>query len=155
MKIKDSVEPVTGEVTLTLRYIHAVKKDGSLDSSHCAECEDEFSKLIGTKVTTRYSINTETLIMEATSTFSPSKLEPLEISVSLNALGLSGRYAFGSFRPPNFPAAYAVLFSIDLQFNDPTSTFVLFGPKGTDFNCVVSSSDDVVNSPEKEKFKVE
>ena len=115
-------ELVSGKVTLNLKYVSALKQNGSPDPSHCSACETQLSNLIDIPVTTEYSINTKTNIISAESSFYlPDKNK--EIKVKLNALGLSDSYSFGVFRPTDFPEAYAVLFSINREFKDPTSSF--------------------------------
>ncbi|WP_157633800.1 hypothetical protein [Thioflavicoccus mobilis] len=150
----------TGTATTELQYVHAVQENGSPDTGHDADCEkqlsDENSRFVGMSVRTTYEINTSTNMMSAESTFpAPQSMEPLELTVELSSLGISDVYAFGTFKPSMVPEAYAILFSIDHEFEDATSTFVIYGPEGEGYNCVISSSEDADSSAVAGKFKEE
>lgn len=150
----------TGKVTNKLQFIHAVKKNGSPAPEFDAACKKQLSqpptKFIGLPVTTTYGINPTTLKMSAVSSFpSPNPPNPMLLSVPLKPLGIAGTYAFGSFAPPQLPSAYAVLFSIDKSFVKSKSTFVIYGPKGKPYNCVISSDRMITTSAEASQFKSE
>jgi hypothetical protein len=150
----------TGSATVKLQFVHAVQSTGAADPKHDAACKKQLSgvnsKYIGMKVKTDYSINTKTLMMSAKSMFpSPHSTQPLELTVNLNALGIAKTYAFGTFKPAELPEAYAVLFSISEKFTDPKSTFVVYGPKGQEYNCVISSAKATFKTAESSKFGID
>jgi hypothetical protein len=149
-----------GEHKVRLQYVHAVQMNGSPDPAHDADCEKQLSqptsKFVGMPVSTKYDINSKTLMMSAESMFpSPVTTQPLEIKIGLDALGLRGTYAFGKFRPAGLSNVYAVLFSIKEDFTDPVSTFVVFGPPEQQHNCVISSAMNAARLTESGKFKAE
>ncbi len=146
-----------GTAKVRVQYVHAVQKNGSPAPAHDAACRHQVSspdsKFVGMSVSTTYDINTKTLTMSADSTFpSPHSTQPLELKVNLNALGMKGIYAFGAFKPSAVPQVYAVLFSVNENFTKPKSTFVVYGPQGENYNCVISSAKDAAKSPEAGKF---
>jgi hypothetical protein len=150
-----NANPHTGKATVKLEYVHAVQENGSLDPAHNAACQKQVSNFIGLPVTSTYSIDTQSLKMSANSAFpSPNKIEPLELKVDLPPLGIANIYAFGTFRPPVLKQAYGILFSVSTKYDSPNSTFILFGPKGENYNCVISSSKDAKESAESSKFGV-
>lgn len=153
-------EAHTGTATVKLEHVYAVKQTGSADPAHDAACKKQLSmpgsKYVGMPVKTKYSIDPKTLIMSATSSFpSPVATQPLELNVDLNALGIAGSYSFGAFRPSVLPGAYAVLFSTSLKYTDAKSTFVVFGPKDQEYNCVISSAKMPFKEAESAKFGVD
>ena len=121
-----------GQVDLTLSTITALKLNGSPNPAKDADCHVRFESWIGQKVATSYKINTSTLIESATSVFQSKTYE-------LHPLGLSNVYAFGLFMAtsPTQPI-YAVLFSINTDFSNPTSKFV--ANLNPDTNCLISSN---------------
>ena len=137
--------PSQGVVTLKLTQITAVKQNGSPDPGSDAACREQLSQpgsqYLGLSVTTRYAIDTQSQTVYATSTFaSVTATPPQEVSVELHALGLSDSYAFGRYRPDNVPGVYGVLFSLNRWMGDPASRFIVFGPEGKDYNCVIASA---------------
>lgn len=149
-----------GTAKVKLQYVHAVQQNGSPAPAHDAACRHQLSspnsKFVGMPVSTSYDIDTKTLMMSAESMFpSPHSMQPLEFTVNLNALGMKGVYAFGAFKPTEVSEVYAVLFSISEKFERPSSTFVVYGPKGGDYNCVISSAKDAAKHPEAGRFKEE
>jgi len=134
----------TGKVSVTLSYVRAVKQTGSPDPGHDKDCTDQLkqptSKYIGMPVSTSYSIDPDTLIESATSSFpSPNATKPIQLSAKLSPLGIAGVYAFGAFRPSALPNAY-VLFQIGLDFKNPVSTFLVLNEPSVGYNCSISSS---------------
>lgn len=147
----------TGSATLKLQYVYGLQQNGSADPAHDADCKKQLSqiqsKYMGMTVKTTYSIDPKTLMMSAKSSFaSPVATQPLQLSVDLNALGIASSYSFGTFQPAVLPGAYAVLFSVDLKYAQPKSTFVVFGPKGQTYNCLISSDKMPFKSAESAKF---
>lgn len=150
----------TGSAKVTLQYVYGLQQNGSHDPAHDAACKKQLSSInsnyMGMPVTTKYSINTKSLMMSATSSFpSPQSTTPLELNVQLSALGIAGSYSFGTFKPAVLPDVYSVLFSISKQFNDAKSSFVVFGPKGQTYNCLISSAPAPFKTPESAKFRME
>jgi len=91
-------------------------------------------------VTTNYSIDPQTLIESATSSFpSPNATKPIQLTAKLHPLGVAGVYAFGAFKPPALPEAY-VLFQIGTNFKNAESTFLVLNPSSTGYNCSISSA---------------
>jgi hypothetical protein len=137
----------TGTETVKLSYVQALSEAGTPMPTMDASCKQFASNYVGMPVKTQYSIDTETLIMQAQSSFpSPQKTQPLELSVKLNALGIAGSYDFASYRPAVVPGLYAVIFNLNKDFTNAVSSMLLFGPEGLDYNCLVSSSADTDRS---------
>lgn len=146
----------TGNATVKLQYVRGVLQNGSPDPAHDAACKKQLSspnsRFVGMQVQTQYSIDTQTLMMSARSTFpSPQSLQPLELNVDLNPLGIAGSYSFGAFRPAALPDSY-VFFSISTKFTGATSTFLVLGTKGQTYNCMISSTKAAFKTPESAKF---
>lgn len=145
-----------GTATLRLTTVKATLPNGSPDPAHDAACKKQLSqpqsKYLGLTVKTDYTVDPQTLKMSATSHFaSPNGTQPLQLSVDLNALGLQGSYSFGTFKPAVLPDVYGVLFSVSKQFTKPSSSFIVFGPKG-EYNCVASSNPAPFKDAASEKF---
>jgi hypothetical protein len=142
--------PVTGTAKVQLRYVFATLQTGQPDHKpeDTAACRKQVSspssRYLGVTVSTRYSIDAQTLMMSATSMLpSPVATQPLMLSIQLKPLGIAGEYAFGAFKPAALPNTY-VLFSIGTDFKGPTSSvLVLNGDK--DYNCLVTSSPTPFN----------
>jgi|GEM_PF-5725846 len=121
-----NAEPHVGKVTQTLSNAYALAPN----SSPLPE-KDEFCKanngLLGQEMTTKYSVNTQTLIETAVSKLGAKiyKLHPL---------GLADQYAFGLYQ--NGPV-WAVLFSTSTSFDQSTSSAAV---KEDGFTCVYSSA---------------
>ena len=77
-------------MTVAMRYISALKLNGSPDPGKNPACHRKFANLIGTRAVTTYVINPESLMMSAKTNFASQTYD-------LNALGLAGQYAFGQF----------------------------------------------------------
>jgi hypothetical protein len=102
-------------------------------------------------VATDYSIDSKTLIMSASSKMpSPQRTTPLALTIPLSALGISGQYAFGAFRPSELPNTY-VLFSINTEFKMPESSILVLN-EGEKFNCLVTSNAHPFSNELKSKF---
>ncbi len=120
-----------GRVTLTLSSIKALTLSGSLDPAHDMDCRAEFGRLLTEKITTSYSVNTETLIMSASSKFQGRQYK-------LNALVAKGKYEFGVFRPSSNLPLYAVLFQVGGDFTSSSSKLILNLNKQS--NCEIGST---------------
>jgi hypothetical protein len=146
----------TGTVSVVLKNVHGVLNTGAPDPAHDVACRTQLSnissKYVGLPVKTTYSINTQTGVMTAQSTFpSPNSAQPLQLTAVMHPLGLSGVYSFGGFRPPTLPNAY-VLFSISTQFTNAKSTFLVINA-GKNYNCVISSDSNIFSSAESVRLK--
>lgn len=119
-----------GTVSVTLKTIKALTQSGSPDPAHDKDCGAKYGNLRQQRVTTSYKINTETMIMSASSTFQGKRYD-------LNPLGTAGNYAFGVFRPSSNLPVYAVLFQITTQFTNPSSELNL--NLSEQVNCLLSS----------------
>jgi len=122
-----------GTVSVSMRYISALKQNGSPDPAKNPACRKKFGNLLGMKAVTTYDINTQTNMMSAKTEFSSQTYD-------LHPLGLAGKYAFGQFFRPALPplGVYAATFIISLKFTNPVSNFLLTLDPET--NCLVSSS---------------
>lgn len=122
-----------GTVTVAMRYISALKLNGSPDPGKNPACHRKFRNLIGARAVTTYIINPQTLMMSAKTNFASQTYD-------LNALGLAGQYAFGQFFRPALPplGVYAATFAISLKFTNPVNRFVLTLDPET--NCLLSNS---------------
>ncbi len=137
--------PVTGTKEIKLTQVFATLPGGGQDQKpeDVAACRAQVSapgsRYLDTVVTTRYSIDAQSLKMTASSSLpSPKATQPLSITVPLAPLGIAGQYAFGAFRPAALPNTY-VLFSIGLDFKAANSSvLVLNSDKG--YNCLVTSN---------------
>ena len=138
-------ESHTGTVSVNLDYVYAIALNGAPIPDKDAECKGKFSNYIGKPVETTYDINPQTMIEYAESTFN-------SMSFKLSALGISGQYTLAIFNPSNFPEAYGVYFTIATNFTNPRSSILFFNG---DFNCLLSSQDDLAQSAESSKFSVE
>ena len=122
-----------GTAIVTLKFIKALAPNGSPDPAHLKDCIAKYRALLGKKVVTTYDINTQTLIMSATSTFQGKPY-------NLNALGLANVYAFGVFGVS--AEIYSVGFEISHQFTNAASSLGMNLTPGTPGGdtCVVSSN---------------
>ncbi|MBM7124440.1 hypothetical protein ACFFJT_18330 [Dyella flava] len=149
--------PVTGTAKVQLTHVFATLQTGQPDPKpeDTAACRKQVSapnsRYLNDFVTTRYSIDTKSLMMSATSSLpSPHVTEPLEISIPLSPLGLANQYAFGAFRPAGLPGTY-VLFSIGLDFKGAKSSVLVLNAD-KDYNCLVSSDPKPFNGGLSAKF---
>jgi hypothetical protein len=140
-----SGKTIAGTAKTKMVSIRATKNTGSPDPGKDGACHAKFGVLIGKVATTSYTINTITLMMSATTIFEKR-------TYNLSALGIAKTYSFGKFfNPPQPPLnVYAVLFSLNLQGNNPVSTFSLVLDSET--NCVVSSARDPFTTVTAERF---
>jgi len=150
----------TGSAAVKLQYVYGLQQTGSPDPAHDADCKkqlsDAQSKYVGMSVKTTYSIDPKTMMMSAKSSFSsPVATQPLQLTADLNALGIASSYSFGTFRPTVLPGAYAVLFSVDLKYAEPKSTFVVLGPKDQTYNCLISSAKMPFKAAESVKYSAD
>ena len=82
-------EEKQGTETVELTQIFAVQNTGSRAPSMDAACKEKYGSRVGSKVTSKYDINTTTLIMTADS-------EVFSVPVVLHPLGIMGIYSFMS-----------------------------------------------------------
>ncbi|WP_284319489.1 hypothetical protein [Dyella acidisoli] len=136
--------PVTGTAKVQLTHVFATLQTGQPDPKpeDTAACRKQVSspnsRYFGVTVTTRYSIDAQSLMMSASSSLpSPKATLPLMLTIQLSALGLANQYAFGAFRPTALPDTY-VLFSIGLDFKGAKSSVLVLNAD-KDYNCLVTS----------------
>lgn len=154
-KAATKAEANTGSASVVLKYVKAVLPTGAPTPGQDAACTKQLSavtsRYVGLTVKTKYSIDTQTLIMSAKSSFaSPVSTQPLQLTVPMHPLGLSSNYSFGAFRPVQLKNAY-VLFSISKQFTNPQSTFLILN-ESLPYNCVISSNPEPLSSAESTRF---
>ena len=122
-----------GTKTVTLTHVFGVKMTGSRDPSADAACKDKYGSYLGQKITSKYDINTKTLIMTASSNVFGTDVE-------LHPLGLSTSYSFMSDGVPQALAdkgVSRVIFSVKLNYSNPESD-IMAGLNDTN-NCVMSN----------------
>lgn len=136
--------PVTGTAKVKLTNVFATLQSGQLDRKpeDAAACRKQVSSIdsryLGITVSTRYSVDTQTLIMTASSTLpSPQATKPVLLTIKLAPLGIAGQYAFGAFHPSALPGTY-VLYSMGTDFKSPESSVLVLN-QGKDYNCLVTS----------------
>ena len=136
--------PVTGSAKVKLTHVFATLQNGQPDTKpeDIAACKKQVSapnsRYLGITVTTKYSVDPQSLIMSASSTLpSPHATKPLVLTVKLSPLGIAGEYAFGAFRPTELPDTY-VLFSMGTDFKGAKSSILVLN-EGKEYNCLVSS----------------
>lgn len=149
--------PVTGTARVQLTHVFATLQNGSPDQKpeDIAACRKQVSqptsRYLGITVTTRYSVDPQSLIMSASSSLpSPMATQPLVLTVKLSPLGLAGQYAFGAFRPAVLPKNY-VLFSMGTDFKGAKSSILVLN-EGKDYNCLVSSEATPFNGGLSDKL---
>lgn len=142
--------PVQGKASVRLTHVFATLQTGSPDKKpeDTAACRKQVSapgsRYLGITVTTQYSIDAQTMMMNAASSLpSPQATKPLLLTVKLSPLGIAGQYAFGAFRPTALPNNY-VLFSIGLDFKGAKSSVLVLN-EGKDYNCLVTSDPTPFN----------
>jgi len=151
---------VTGTAKVKLQSVVPVLQNGSPDTNpkDAAACKKQVSspnsRYLGITVSSKYSINPDSLIMSASSSLpSPHATQPLELTIPLNPLGIEGEYAFGAFKPTALPNTY-VLFSVNKSYKNPQSSILVLN-QGQAFNCLVSSDSKAAHGSLKAKLKVE
>jgi hypothetical protein len=127
-----AAKEVTGTVTLQLKHLFGRTTNGARKPSADKLCRTTFGYLTGNARTT-YKIDPQTLIMSAETTFHSTAYD-------LNAIGLSGKYAFAFRQSPigRTPPVYLVNFAISLQFTNPHSNVGLSLDPET--NCQLTDS---------------
>lgn len=143
--------PVKGTAKVQLKHVFATLQNGQIDTKpeDIAACRKQVSspssRYLGITVTTRYSVDPQSLIMSAESTLpSPQATKPLMLTIKLNPLGIAGEYAFGAFRPSALPDTY-VLFSMGTDFKGAKSSILVLN-EGKEYNCLVSSDPEPFKS---------
>lgn len=126
-------EHKTGTEAVKLSQVFAVKMNGSRDPSMDGACKDKYGQYLGQTVTSKYDINTETLIMYATSNV-------FGATVDLHPMGLSTSYSFMSDGVPKAMAdkgVMQVVFSLKLDFTHPEND--IMADLNATHNCVMSN----------------
>ena len=128
-------EERSGTETVELSRIFAVQNNGSRAPGMDAACKEKHDSRLGSKITSKYDINTTTLIMSAES-------EVFSIPVRLYPMGISGVYAFmsdGVGDQLEKEGVKRVIFSVSMQFDNPESDIMM----GLDenYNCILSNKD--------------
>ena len=121
-----------GTTKTRMKELHSLTTLGTHDIEKDRNCFTTFNGLLGDEAVTTYNIDPSTLTMSAKVTFKGQDYD-------LEALGIGGAYAFGSFvNPPSQPLnAYGVIYSISPKFASPMNEFILVRDDGT--KCVLSS----------------
>ena len=139
-----STKTITSTARVTLNYTSAIHRNGAAYPQKDKECAHHFSNnnsyYQGLTVATTYSINAATDRMTATTSFkSPNKSVGENTAIPLMPLHFEDKYGFAAFT-----ATHHYLFTLDKNFKNPISAFVIINAN-QDFNCVISSQSDVVN----------
>jgi hypothetical protein len=149
--------PVTGTAKVQLTHVFATLQTGQPDQKpeDNAACRKQVSspnsRYLGITVTTRYSVDPQTLIMSASSMLpSPQATKPIMLTIKLSPLGIAGQYAFGAFRPTALPGTY-VLYSMGTDFKGAKSSVLVLN-EGKDYNCLVTSDPSPFNGGLSDKF---
>ena len=139
--------PVIGTAKVKLTHVFATLQNGQPDTKpeDIAACKKQVSapgsRYLGITVTTKYSVDPQSLIMSASSSLpSPQATKPLMLTIKLSPLGIAGEYAFGAFRPTELPNTY-VLYSMGTDFKGAKSSILVLN-EGKDYNCLVSSDPE-------------
>lgn len=135
---------ITATERLTLRYVSAIQTNGAALPSADNECKtwlsSENNHYMNLKVATTYSVNAGNERMSATSSFqSPDKKIADDVAMPLTSLGFEDKYGFAAIT-----ATHYYLFTVDKNFKNPVSTFILLNPN-QDYHCAISSQSNVVN----------
>lgn len=126
-------EQKSGSETVALSQVYGVTMTGSRDPSADGACKQKYGGYLGQKITSKYDINTKTLIMSATSTV-------FGVPVVLHPMGLSTSYSFMSDGVPKAledKGVMRVIFSMTRAFKNPESH--IMGTLNTTDNCVLSN----------------
>lgn len=149
--------PVTGTAKVKLTHVFATLQNGQTDTKpeDIAACRKQVSsptsRYLGITVTTRYSVDPQSLIMSASSMLpSPVATKPVMLTIKLAPLGIEGQYAFGAFRPTALPDTY-VLYSMGTDFKGAKSSILVLN-QGKDYNCLVTSDPTPFNGGVSAKF---
>ncbi len=128
-------EEKSGTETVELSRIFAVQNTGSRAPAMDAACKEKYGFRLGSKVTSKYDINTISLIMTAES-------EVFSVPVQLHPLGISGIYAFmsdGVGDQLEKEGVERVIFSVSSQFDNPESDIMM--KLDESYNCILSNKD--------------
>jgi hypothetical protein len=126
-------EQKTGSETVVLTQVYGVAMNGSRDPAADGACKAKYGGYLGQKITTKYDINTQTLIMTATS-------DVFGTPVLLHPMGISTSWSFMSDGVPKALEAKGVervIFSMTLDFKNPESD--IMGTLDAKDNCVLSN----------------
>lgn len=128
-------EEKSGSETVELTYIFAVQNTGSPAPSMDASCKEKYGSHLGSKVTSKYNINTTTLIMSSESMV-------FSVPVQLHPLGISGIYSFmsdGVGEQLEKEGVHRVIFSISTNYDNPESDIML--NLDDSYNCILSNKE--------------
>ncbi|WP_233843819.1 hypothetical protein [Dyella sp. 2HG41-7] len=149
--------PVTGTAKVRLTHVFATLQTGQPDQKpeDIAACRKQVSspnsRYLGITVSTRYSVDPQSMIMSASSMLpSPQATKPVILTIKLAPLGIQGQYAFGAFRPAAMPDTY-VLYSMGTDFKGAKSSILVLN-EGKAFNCLVTSDASPFSGGVSEKL---
>lgn len=128
-------EEKSGTETVELTRIFAVQNTGLRAPGMDAACKDKYGARLGSKVISKYDINTVSLIMTADS-------EVFSVPVELHPLGITGIYSFmsdGVGDKLEKEGVSRVIFSISTRFDDPESDIMM--NLDANYNCILSNKD--------------
>lgn len=128
-------EEKTGTESVELTKIFAVQNNGSRAPDMDAACKEKHGARLGSKITSKYDINTVSLIMTAQS-------EVFSVPVVLHPMGITGVYAFmsdGVGEQLEKEGVERVIFSISTQFDNPESDIMM--SLDENYNCILSNKD--------------
>ncbi len=129
-----SAEERSGSETVELTHLFAVQNSGTGEPSKDEACKAKHGSRLGSKITSKYSINTESLIMSAES-------EVFSVPVELHPMGITGIYAFMSDGVGGLEkeGVERVIFSISAKFDNPDIDIMM----GLDenYNCILSNKE--------------
>lgn len=124
-----------GAETVELTHIFAVQNTGSRAPSMDAACKAKHGSRLGSKIVSKYDINTATLIMSAESVV-------FSVPVQLHPMGITGIYAFmsdGVGDKLEKEGVERVIFSISTKFDNPESDIMMDLDKN--YNCILSNKN--------------
>lgn len=128
-------EEKSGTETVELNRIFAVQNTGSRAPDMDAACKERYGSRLGSKITSKYDINTTTLIMTAES-------EVFSVPVQLHPMGITGVYAFMSDGVGDQLAKEGVervIFTLSSEFDNPESDIMM--DLDENYNCILSNKD--------------
>jgi hypothetical protein len=126
-------EEKSGTETVELTYVFAVSNPGSRAPDKDAACKEKHGSRLGSKVISKYDINTTSLKMTAESNL-------FSVPVQLHPMGIQGVYAFmsdGVGAKLEQEGVERVIFSVSAEFDNPDSDIMM----GLDenYNCILSN----------------
>ncbi len=128
-------EEKSGTETVELIKIFAVENNGSRAPSMDGACITKHGPRLGSKITSKYDINTVSLIMTAQS-------DVFTVPVELHPMGITGVYAFmsdGVGEQLEKEGVERVIFSVSTNFDNPESDIMM--KLDDNYNCILSNKD--------------